>query len=413
MKRSRVVLVIVGALVAFIGLAPDSGAQEIPATDTYSSWLCAQNAANGELDNCYLQSADAPVNRGTLAERATGWLGHGDVFTMSSRTPGPAVSPNSYNQLFSLHMVKNGVFQIRNSNDCLMPGWFDGWYQTRLIEAHTCDGSNTWEQWNLEPYRNSHGEQAYIVRNNQDQQCLATRYVAMAATTALTLWPCDGSNAELWKFPDETGNQNQPINDRLTDLAAVYAMGKCDAIQSSDQCIFTQTAESIAGHGAPVCVSQYFSTDTPVKGTVYTATSTYATSKMTGESYSLGETEGVSVHFGGNNDFFQAVFSSSVTSTFTRQNQTTTTTQSGQSWQTSGPDLQPNEYGWILEQPITKTYRGKYVFDVGGFAEWTYAPDADIVVNVPFDLDESHGLMSSGKGPIAKLGCPQAMPVTH
>ncbi|MGW8552726.1 RICIN domain-containing protein [Streptomyces tubercidicus] len=294
------------------------------------------------------------------------------------------------NERWHLATNDDGTFEIVNnsSSRCLdvtnESSRSTGHYLAYLWDCSNSDG----QKFYAEPAGDGTG--GYRLRQASSKLCLS-HPDKMTHAVELNLGDCTTDDSLVWliqAYADEDG---------LQPLAAAYAIGACGADFDSDTGAIScdlDDSDATYSRGNPVCVLNYHNTaDAEAPSQSRAITESVADSKLTGEQTTTGMASGVSVKFG----FLTFKSQFNKTWTETAQNTTTNTTAGSNTYYT--PKVPPHSYVWLLATPVTKSYTGKFKFNVNQWNEWTYSTGDPVTVSVPADENGNSTLITTGTGP--------------
>ncbi|MGY5132067.1 RICIN domain-containing protein [Streptomyces nigrescens] len=277
---------------------------------------------------------------------------------------------NSENQRWQFRNTGDGSIQmaVRDSKKCL--SLVEGW-------ALEQDCANTDEQkFYLQPSPSG----GFMIRSVKDDMCLNglgghngqnPLYKSNSAGPYTCASGDEGSVFNIYDLKDpEALNSNTRA---MTALAAEYAMTKCDKDQS--YCKWEVTQQGEATYGAPVCHGDPVRNPGPGDSkTKFTKSETSINSTTVGGFIQQANEAGVSVTLG-QKDIASITIAQKFTETWQKNYARTTGTQ--KTWaQDVEFTIPPNEYGWLVQKPMTRKLTGKFVFNQNNWAQWEYGGDS-------------------------------------
>ncbi|WP_414507226.1 RICIN domain-containing protein [Streptomyces sp. NEAU-L66] len=326
----------------------------------------AEGDCTQELE-CLVIASDMEEDARVL-EIARGWHGDGaDALGRAYIFP----NKNSENQRWQLRNTGDGSFQmvVRDSKKCLSLPTGRGW----SLEQ---DCSNTAEQkWYLQPSPSG----GFLIRSAKDDMCLnglgGHSGQDIHKSNRAGTYTCDqGDSGSVFNIYDLAGPDPSSANTQaMRNLAAEYAMTKCDKDQSYCKWETTQKAEPT--RGKPICRGNPVRNTGPGKAsTTFTQSETSINSETVGGFIQNSQESAVEVSLG-KADVASLKISNKFSKTW--QSNYARTVGEQKTWtQDVVREIPANQWGWMEETPMTRVLTGKFVFAQNDWAQWEFNGDS-------------------------------------
>ncbi|AZS73424.1 hypothetical protein DDE74_22935 [Streptomyces lydicus] len=302
-----------------------------------------------------------------VLEIARGW--HGD----GADGPGRAYifpNKNSENQRWQFRNAGDGSFQmvVRDSKKCLSMGEHGWWLEQ--------DCSNTAEQkWYLQPSPSG----GFMIRSVKDDLCLN----ALGGHSGKDIYDSNrvgsytcasGDEGSVFNIYDLAGPDAPSGNTQaMMNLAAEYAMTKCDKDHS--YCKWETTQKSEPTRGKPICRGRPVLSSGPgASSTKFIQSEKSINSETVGGFVQNSQETGIEVTLGKPD-----VASLKIVNKFTNTWQSNYARTVGEEkvWQQEvWRDIPTGQWGWLVETPMTRQLTGKFIFAQNDWAQWEFNGDS-------------------------------------
>jgi hypothetical protein len=331
---------------------------------------------------------------------------------------------------FEIVFVRDGAFLMRKAGTkwCVKRGYYNGGQWVIPLDSMLCDSQSDDQLWALEPVRGSseNGNVSYSkfyikspkLFNSTDITCMIAdgngpwgvmqhvnceRAAANSGSVASSKYSL--SRQIKWVF-EYDGLSAADGNSKMTALAGTFAMSECR--KDKNKCVMNNVTVVGERTGQPVCLLSVHATNAPLEPALLAITYASSYAYMVSDTVATGYKVGFKLDIS-KKDAFVAGFNAEVNQTFTRQ-VTDTYSILKQEMQTfKTPALSPGEYGWIVAEPVIKSYKGSFKFNPGAWNEFSFADNS--ILTAPSSVTVASGSTSDSSVMNSCNGYPDGDPL--